>query len=127
VPAWLEILLAAFVGLVILLFALGWVASKRRAQSTEAGFQAQLEEANHALAAARAEDRGWERANLEAAARAAHTRARPEAQISELHLIQVVDRPGTESDQARFRVVDAHGEHEVLLGRRGDEWVELGS
>ena len=126
-PAWLEILLAAFVGLVIVLFTLGWIASKRRVQATEGRFQGQLEEANRALATARAEDRGWERANLEAAARAAHTRARPDAEIRELHLIQVVDRPGTEEDQARFRVVDAHGEHEVLLGRHGDEWIELGA
>jgi hypothetical protein len=125
VPAWLEIALAVIVGLIVLLFVLGSLGNARRQRALDARFRMQLEEANQALAAARAEDRGWERVNLEAAARAAHTRARPEADIRELHLIQVVDRPGTEEDQARFRVVDAHGEHEILLGRRGDEWVEV--
>jgi hypothetical protein len=125
VPAWLEIALVALVALIVLLFVLGSLGNARRRRGLEAGLQTQLEEANAALAAARAEDRGWERANLEAAARAAHGRAHPGADIRELNLIQVVDRPGTEEDQARFRVVDAHGEHEVLLGRRGDEWVEL--
>jgi type II secretory pathway pseudopilin PulG len=125
VPTWLEIVLAVVVALIVLLFVLGSLGNARRRRSLDAGFQAQLEEANAALAAARAEDRGWERSNLEAAARSAHGRAHPGADIRELHLVQVVDRPGTESDQARFRVVDAHGEHEILLGRRGDEWVEL--
>jgi hypothetical protein len=125
VPAWLEILLAALAALVVLLFVLGSIAANRRRRESETRFRAQLEEANEALAAARADDRGWERATLEAAARAAHTRAHPEAEIRELHLIQVVDRPGTEEDQARFRVVDAGGEHEILLGRHGYDWVAL--
>ena len=124
-PAWLEVLLAVIVGLIVLLFALGWVGNARRHRALEARFGAQVEEADAALATARAADRGWERAHLEAAARAAHTRARPGAEIRALQLVQVVDRPGTEEDQARFRVVDAHGEHEILLGRHGDEWVEI--
>ena len=123
-PTWLEVLLAVLVGLVVLFFLLGALGNARRQRAIDARFRVQVEEADAALAAARAEDLGWERLNLEAAARAAHTRARPDAEIRELQLIQVVDRPGTESDQARFRVVDAHGEHEILLGRRGDEWVE---
>jgi hypothetical protein len=125
VPTWLAILIAAVVVLAIVFFIGGYIAVSRRRRTMDARFHVQLEEANAALAAARAEDRGWERPNLEAAVRAAHGRAHPGAEIRELHLIQVVDRPGTESDQARFRVVDAHGEHEILLGRRGDDWVEL--
>jgi Flp pilus assembly protein TadB len=125
VPAWLEILLLALVALVIVLFVLGSLGARRRERSLDSRFRAQLEEANAALASARAEDRGWDRENLEAAARTAHTRARPEAQIRELQLIQIVDRPGKDEDQARFRVIDAHGEHEIVLGRRGDEWIEV--
>jgi cell division protein FtsL len=122
---WLVVVIVVFVLAVVVLFALGVAGARRHAREQEAKFSAQLEEANSALAAARAEDRGWERVRLEAAARAAHTARHPDAQVSELHLVQVVDRPGTEDDQARFRVVDAHGEHDILLGRRGDDWVEV--
>jgi hypothetical protein len=125
VPAWLEVLLIVLVLLVVVLFALGAAGAARHRQALDPQFHAQLEEANQALAAARAADRGWDRANLEAAVRAAHERRHPGAQIGELHLVQVVDRPGTEEDEARFRVVDAHGEHDILLSRRGDEWAEL--
>jgi hypothetical protein len=123
---WLVIVLV-FVALVAALFVLGTFGAARHRRTLDTTLHAQLEEANAALAAARAEDRGWERSRLEAAAREAHTRAHPGTSIRELHLIQVVDRPGTEEDQARFRVMDDHGEHDVLLGRRGDDWVEVAS
>ncbi|TMM05241.1 MAG: hypothetical protein E6G10_03170 [Actinobacteria bacterium] len=124
-PAWLEVLLIVIVALVVVLFALGAAGAARRRRELENRFGAQLEEANRALAAARAADRGWERATIEAAARAVHERAHPGTQIRELHLVQVVDRPGTTEDEARFRVVDDHGVHDVVLGRRDDEWIEL--
>jgi hypothetical protein len=125
VATWLIVVIVVFVLLVGVLFALGVAGARRHRDDQSAKFSSELEEANAALAAARAEDRGWERANLERAARAAHETRHPGAQIAELHLVQVVDRPGTEEDQARFRVVDAHGEHDVLLGRSGDDWVEV--
>ena len=122
-PTWLIIALAALLLLIVVFFVLGLVLTGRRQREREGQFHTQLEEANAALAAARATDRGWERANLETAARAAHIARSPGAQVLEMHLIQVVDRPGTEEDQARFRCVDADGEHDILLGRRGDDWV----
>ena len=122
-PTWLIIALAALLLLIVVFFVLGLVLTGRCQREREGQFHTQLEEANAALAAARATDRGWERANLETAARAAHIARSPGAQILEMHLIQVVDRPGTEEDQARFRCVDADGEHDILLGRRGDDWV----
>jgi hypothetical protein len=125
VPTWLIVVLVVFALLVIGLFLLGLAGARRRDRDRDAGFTAELEKANAALAEARAQDRGWERAVLEAAARAAHERAHPGSDIRELHLLQVVDRPGTDSDQARFRVIDAHGEHDILLGRRGDSWSEV--
>jgi Flp pilus assembly protein TadB len=125
VPTWLVVVIVVFVALVIVLSALGAVAVSRRNRAGEAAFAAQLDEANTALAAARAEDRGWDRDRLERAARAAHEARHPGADVRGLHLIQVIDRPGTEEDQARFRLVDAHGEHDMLLGRRGDDWVEI--
>jgi hypothetical protein len=125
VPTWLVVVIVVVVALVVILSALGAVVVSRRNRANEGSFAAQLDEANTALAAARAEDRGWERANLERAARAAHEARHPGADVRKLHLIQVVDRPGTEADEARFRLVDAHGEHDILLGRRGDDWVEV--
>ena len=56
---------------------------------------------------------------LEAAARAAYADqhgGEPES----LTLVEVLDRPGTDEDEAVF---DADGQR-VVLGRRGDEWSE---
>jgi hypothetical protein len=125
VPTWLAIVIAVLALLIVVFFVLGLVLTGRRQRETEGQFHAQLEAANAALAAARATDRGWERANLETAARAAHLARSPGAQIREMHLIQVVDRPGTEEDQALFRCVDAEGEHDILLGRHGYDWVQI--
>jgi hypothetical protein len=83
--------------------------------------RATLLEADHALALARAEDRGWERSALEAAAREAFA-ARSPIDVRELQLLKVVDRPGTEDDQALFRVITDVGSEELLLARHGDSW-----
>jgi hypothetical protein len=58
---------------------------------------------------------------MERAAREAFARQSP-ADVRALHLVQVVDRPGTEEDQAVFRVVTDHGAEYVHLHRRGDRW-----
>ena len=47
--------------------------------------------------------------------------------MRDLHLVQVVDRPGTEEDQAVFRVVTDHGSEYVHLHRHGDQWVAVGA
>ena len=40
--------------------------------------------------------------------------------------MQVVDQPGTDADQAVFRVLGADGaEHTVTLGRRDGAWVAV--
>jgi len=124
---WLLVLLIVLAVLVIGLFVIGLLGANRRRDSLEGRFHEQLEHANEALAAARASDRGWERSNLERAARAAHQRAHPGTEVHEMHLVQVVDRPGTDEDQARFRVVDDQGEHDILLGRENGQWVEVAS
>ena len=92
------------------------MANGRRARGEEDELLASLREADRALAAARAVDRGWDREAMEAAARAAFA-ARSPAAIGELLLLQVVDRPGTEEDQALFRVVTEAGSEEILLVR----------
>jgi type II secretory pathway pseudopilin PulG len=107
--------------LLLLLIVGGVVATARRSRAEEGDLRTTLREADQALAMARAQDRGWERTTLEAAAREAFA-ARSPADVRELQLIQVIDRPGTEDDQALFRVVTDVGSEEILLARRGGAW-----
>jgi hypothetical protein len=81
-------------------------------------FDASLEQVNRDLAAAAAQDRGWDRDTLETAARRIYAEQRG-ADPPELVLVEVIDRPGTDQDQAVFRCGDAH----LTLGRRDGEWV----
>src|SRR3954447_4154022 len=122
----LAIIIIVFAIVVIVLAGLGaWVMRKRQAE-TAAGFDERLVSANEALADAGAEDRGWDLPGLEAAARAVVEQKHPNLNVRRLHLVQVIDKPGTEDDQARFHVDVAMGrDFEVLLGRRGGEWAEL--
>ena len=106
---------------VILLSVGGFIASRRRAERGHDDLLVAVREADQALALARASDRGWDRALLEAAAREAFA-ARSPAEVRELLLMRVVDRPGTEEDQALFRVVTDVGSEEILLVRHGGEW-----
>ena len=121
------IILVAIVLVAVLAF-LGYRVMRRRQAEAAGSFEQRLVSANEALADARAEDRGWDLAALEAAARAVVAQRHPDANVRKLHLVQVIDRPGTEDDQARFHVDVAMGrDFEVLLGRRGGEWAELES
>jgi hypothetical protein len=112
----IAVIILVVVLLVVLLIVGGLVANARRARGEEQELLDALHEADHALAAARAVDRGWDREAMEAAVRAAFA-ARSPAEIGELLLLQVVDRPGTEEDQALFRVVTDAGSEEILLVR----------
>jgi hypothetical protein len=121
----LAIIIIVFVVIVLLLIVGGLVASGRLFRDEDAHLRATAQEADRALAAARAVDRGWDRPALEASAREAFA-ARSPAEVRELLLIQVVDRPGTEEDQALFRVVTDAGSEEILLVREGEAWVAAG-
>ena len=122
----LAIVVIVVVALAVVFFVGGLVVLQRRRRRQDATFEHEVAEANDALAAARAEDRGWDPERLEAAARAAFEQ-RGTATLRALHLVQVIDRPGTEEDEARFRGVDDHGRsHEVVLRRTGDSWVTDG-
>ena len=111
----------------ILLLALGGaIASARRQAAREADLRRRIGEANEALALAHAQDKGWDRATLEPP-RAPRSRERyPGQPIDALHLVQVVDRPGTEEDEAVFRVVTAGTEKTITLGRRHGDWAPQG-
>jgi type II secretory pathway pseudopilin PulG len=115
------IIVIVVVVLLVLLIVGGLVANARRARDQEDETLIAVREADQALALARASDRGWERAVLEAAAREAFA-ARSPAEVRELLLMRVVDRPGTEEDQALFRVVTDVGSEEILLVRHGGAW-----
>ena len=88
----------------------------------ETQFRAQLEKADQDLAQAAAQDRGWDRTRLEDAARSAYRENRGR-EPTELMLVEVLDRPGTDEDLAVFRAEAEGARHTLTLGRRGDEWV----
>jgi hypothetical protein len=117
----IAIIVIVVLGLLLLLFVGGLIANARRARAGDPQLRATLLEADQALALARAEDRGWDRASLEAAAREAFASRSP-IEPRELHLVKVVDRPGIEDDQCVFSVVTDVGSEEILLVRTGGAW-----
>ena len=117
-PLWLIIVLVILVILVVG----GIVARNRQLARSRPAFERALAKVDRDLAAAAASDRGWDRAHLEAAARrisAQQFGAEPE----ELQLVEVIDRPGTDDDQAVFEVRAGGARHRVVLGRRDGDWV----
>ena len=114
-PTWLIIVL-------IVLVIGGMIARAMLQRRTEAQFKARLSQANHDLAEAAAADRGWDRETLEGAARRIHAEQRG-AEPSELLLVEVLDRPGTDEDLAVFHVQSEGRRGSLTLGRSGGEWV----
>jgi hypothetical protein len=119
----LAIVLIAVGAVLLFLFVGGLIANTLRRRADAKRLRAQIDEANRALAEAHAQDKGWERASLEAGARSVFEARHPGAAIEHLHLVQVVDRPGTESDLAVFHVHGAGRLETITLGRRDDAWV----
>ena len=122
----LATVIVAVVAALALLALLGAVANARRRSARREEFQASLEEVNRALAAAHAEDKGWEPAALEASARRAFEAERPGATIQQQSLVQVIDRPGTDEDKAVFHFLTDEGEAYLTMGRAAGEWVAEG-
>ena len=119
----LAIVIGVFIVLVIVFAVGGWMAATRRAHGRERKLVEDLSEAEQALARAHAMDKGWDRELLESAAREAVAERFGSEPVSALHLVQVIDRPGTDADQAVFRVQTADGkEHRITLGRTGGAW-----
>ena len=120
----LAIVLIVLAAILVLLFLGGLAANARRRRVLAQRLRAEIEAADAALADARAGDRGWDRALIEAAAHDAVAQQRPGAEVRELQLVQVVDRPGTDADEAVLRASLTDGSHvTVALGRREGAWV----
>ncbi len=116
-----EIIVLVVVLVIIVLAVGGSYARRRQLENSRGRFDAHLLEVNRDLAAAHAEDNGWERALLEDAARQAYTAERG-ADPGELDLVQVIDRPGTDDDHAVFRC-GPEARERLTLGRRDGQWV----
>jgi type II secretory pathway pseudopilin PulG len=118
-----EVVVAIVVGVVLLLFIFGLAANVRIRRAREKALEEHISAADHALAQARAADRGWDPALLESAARSAFANRRPGVEPDRFDLVQVVDRPGTDEDRARMRITFAAGAEEIELQRTGDTWA----
>jgi Sec-independent protein translocase protein TatA len=117
-PTWLIVVIVVL----ILLAAGGMYARTRQLARTRPAFERSLERVDRDLAQAAASDRGWDRALLEAAARriaAERHGSEPETLV----LVEVLDRPGTDEDEAVFEIHLGGRHHRLVLGRREGDWV----
>jgi uncharacterized Ntn-hydrolase superfamily protein len=119
VPLWLIIVIVVVLALAVG----GFIARRAQLARTRPAFEDSLARVNRDLALAAAEDRGWDRERMEAAARRAFAEHGGGAEPESLVLIEVRDRPGTEEDQAVFRAVHGGARHRLTLGRSGGDWV----
>ena len=117
-----EIIVLVVVLVIIVLAVGGSIARRRQLAGSQDRFEASLLQVNRDLAAAHAEDKGWERSTLEAAAREAYAAEHGDADPGALELMQVIDRPGTDDDHAVFRC-GPDGRERLTLGRRDGRWV----
>ena len=117
----LIVLIAAAV-LIGLLFLGGVFGARRRDRQQAPELERHIAEADQALEQARAADKGWDRAALEAAAREAVQRARPDFTPEELHLVLVDDRPGVTEDKAHFVASGGGDQVRVVLARSDAGW-----
>ena len=99
----LAIILIVLGVLVILVFVGGLVASRRREEAHAGEYARHLAEADQALEEARAADKGWDRAVMEAAVQRALEEQRPGFRPEKLELVLVDDRPGRDRGPGAFR------------------------
>ena len=127
-PTWLAIVLGVFVALVLILAVGGAIARKRQLERTQGRFDEHLAQVNRDLAAAHAQDRGWARETLEAAAAGRlGVRARPDAPADSPHPRADRRPPGHRGRQGRLRGRRRGAKVERLtLGRRDGDWVNEG-
>jgi hypothetical protein len=99
------------------------VAVRKRMEESQPDYDRHLAAADHALEAARASDRGWDRAVMEDVVRAALDRHRPGWSFRSLDLVLVDDRPGVDEDCAHFEASDGDERVLVVLSRGEAGWT----
>ncbi|MCA1705866.1 MAG: hypothetical protein LC808_22435 [Actinobacteria bacterium] len=112
----MEIALVVIAAVLILLFVGGYVATRRRNKD----WSEHVAQAEQALEAAFAADKGWDRDLLHGAAREALGSHRPGWEYTDVHLVMVDDKPGVEQDRAQLVAVGEDGEARVVLAREAD-------
>lgn len=115
------LIIAAVVVLALLVAAT--VAVRRRTERGQEDYARHLAAADHALEAARASDRGWDRAVMEDVVRAALNEHRPGWDFRSLDLVLVDDRPGVHEDRAQFAASDGDERVLVVLTRGEAGWT----
>jgi hypothetical protein len=111
----LAIVLIVLFALIVIFFLGGYAVAKRRANRP--GWEADVRAADNALEQARAQDRGWDRQLIEAAARRGLSQERPGFEPDSLHLILVDDRPGVEEDRAHVMATGGDARVRLVLAR----------
>src|ERR1700750_1919958 len=114
-PLWLIIVIVVL----ILLAGGGILARRRQLGRTRPALERSLTQADRDLAAAAAAHRRSAGDRREAAARRISADGHDGAQPGSLTLVEVLDRPGTDEDEAVF---EADGQR-VHIGRGGDDWI----
>ena len=110
------IVVLVILAVLVLLFVGGYVASRRHTKD----WSQHVAEAEQALEAAFATDRGWDRELLHSTARDALGSHKPGWEYTDVHLVVVDDKPGVEQDRAHLVAVGQDGEARVVLARDAD-------
>jgi len=118
----LTIVLIVVAIVVIVLFIGGLIAVRARDREEAPHYDEHLREADQALERARAEDRGWDPALLEAAVRDALARSHAGTDFRQLVLVLVDDRPGVREDRAHYDAHAADQKVRVVLTRDEQGW-----
>ena len=118
----LLIILGVLLILLVVFFVGGLVRSRQRLNDPK--LEPHIRAADQELEQARANDRGWDRELLEAAARRSLSQERPDFDVDRLHLVLVDDRPGVEEDRAHMVAMGGGGQARVILTRDpAGEWI----
>jgi hypothetical protein len=119
----LAIILIAAALLVVALLIAGTIVVRRRMERDSEAYDRHLSAVDRALEAARASDRGWDRAVMEDVVRAALNEHRPGWDYRSLELALVDDRPGVHADRAHFEATDGTERVLIVLTRGESGWT----
>ena len=119
----LAVILIVAAVVVITLLVLATLAVRKRMEEARPDYERHLAAADHALEAARASDKGWDRAVMEDVARTALNEHRPDWDFRTLDLVLVDDRPGVTEDRAHFEASDGDQRLLVVLSRGEAGWT----